>query len=108
MEKERKERRSGRREKVIKETRCWKRSGNWEWECEGKGKKLKLEVEWNGKEKESVAWEWNRERKAWEWGSGEGLGSGNSMVVAVCSQRPKRQAIDRTDRRTTKSHTYVW
>jgi len=55
MEKERKERRSGRREKVIKETRCWKRSGNWEWECEGKGKKLKLEVEWHWKEKESVA-----------------------------------------------------
>jgi len=89
MEKERQERRRGRREKGIKETRCWKRSGNWEWECKGKGKKLKLEVEWNGKEKESVAWEWNRERKAWEGGSGEWLGSGNSMVVAIRSQGPR-------------------
>ena len=65
---------SGRREKGRKETRCWKRSGNWEW---------------NGKEKESVAWEWNRERKAWEGGSGEWLGSGNSMVVAIRSQGPR-------------------
>jgi hypothetical protein len=96
MEKERKERRSGRREKVIKETRCWKRSGNWEWECEGKGKKLKLEVEWNGKEKESVALEWNRERKAWEWGSWEWLGSGNSMVVAIRSQCPSGSEYGRS------------
>ena len=72
---------SGRREKGRKETRCWKRSGNWEW---------------NGKETESVAWEWNRERKAWEWGSGEWLGSGNSMVVAIRSQCPSGREYGRS------------
>ena len=72
---------SGRREKGRKETRCWKRSGNWEW---------------NGKETESVAWEWNRERKACEWGSGEWLGSGNSMVVAIRSQCPSGSEYGRS------------
>ena len=45
MEKERKERRRGRREKGIKETRCGKRSGNWK----ERGKKGRNKVEsWEG------------------------------------------------------------
>ena len=53
---------------MIKETRCWKRSGNWEWEREGK--ELELEVEC--------------------------LGSGNSMVVAIRSQCPSGSEYGRS------------